>query len=214
MKAMHTLSRAAAAAAMIAATVSCGDVVRSSKAPVFLVIQKIGGVRGAATAAGTPAVPLISDVITMVTTGGTCTTVNPCPTFFNDTAVATLSLSPKDIGPAGGAGVTPSSNNQVTITHVHVTYTRTDGKNTAGVDVPFDFDTGVTVTVPTTGTVDVAFEVVRNSAKLEEPLLSLRNNGIIVSMIANITFYGTDLVGNAISATGTLQVDFGNFADQ
>jgi len=214
MKAMHTLSRVAAVAAMIAATASCGDVVRSSRAPVLLVIQKIGGVRGSATAATTPVVPLISDVITIVTTGGTCTTTNPCPTFFNDTAIATLSIAPKDIGLPTGSGVTPSSNNQVTITRVHVSFTRTDGKNVQGVDVPFEFDTAVTATVPTTGTVDVAFEVVRNSAKLEEPLLDLRNNGIILSMIANLTFSGTDLVGNAISATGTLQVDFGNFADQ
>ncbi|HUK36571.1 MAG TPA: hypothetical protein VLV86_21795 [Vicinamibacterales bacterium] len=211
MKAIHIVCRAAVAAAMVAATTSCGDVVRSSKAPVLLVINKIVGVRGASTP-GQPGVPLVSDVITMVTSGGACTTANPCPTFFNDTAVATLSLEPKDLGLAS-TPATPSSNNQVTITRVHVSYTRTDGKNQQGVDVPFEFDSGVTALVPATGSVDIPFEVVRNSAKLEEPLLDLRNNGVILSMIANLTFYGTDLVGNAISVTGTLQIDFGNFAD-
>lgn len=206
------LTRVCAAAALVAATTSCGSVVRDSKSPVFLVIQNIQGVRGASTI-NQPVVPLVSDVITMVTTGGSCTTTNPCPTFFNDTGVAVLSLSPKDIGQPG-ATVTPSSNNQVTITRVHVQFTRTDGLNQEGVTVPYSFDSAVTVTVPASGTVTVPFEVVRNSAKLDEPLLDLRTNHIIISMIANITFYGTDLVGNAISATGTLQVDFGNFADQ
>jgi hypothetical protein len=208
MKAMQTFTRAAAAAAMIAATTSCGDVVRTGRSPVLLVVQKITGVRGSNNAATTGVVPLISDVITIVTSGGTCTTANPCPTFFNDTGIATLSMSPKNIS------VAPTSNNQVTITRAHISYTRTDGLNRPGIDVPFEFDTAVTATVPTDGTIDIPFEVVRNSAKLEEPLLDLRTNRVILSMIANITFFGTDLVGNAISVSGTLQVDFGNFADQ
>jgi len=28
-----------------------------------------------------------------------------------------------------------------------------------------------------------------------------------------VTFYGTDRVGNDISVTGSIQVDFGNFGD-
>jgi len=210
MKSIRIVSPVLAAAAMVASTVSCGNVVRDGRSPVLLVVQKIAGVKGSSTAGGTAAVPLISDVVTLVTTGGTCSPTNPCPTYFNDTGVATISLASKDI-----VGLpSPTSNNQVTITRVHVQYVRTDGLSTPGVDVPFPFDTAVTVTVPPSGTVDVPFEVVRNSAKLEQPLLDLRANGIIVSTIANITFYGTDLVGNAITATGTLQVNFGNFADQ
>lgn len=212
MKAIHLISRVLTAAVMIAATTSCGSVVRSGRAPVFLVIDKIQGVRGAATP-GQPGVPLASDVITLVTTPAPCTDATPCPTIFSDTAVATLRLSPKDIG-AAGSTVAPSTNNEVTISHVHVAFRRTDGRNVEGVDVPYAFDSGATATVPASGTFDLAFEVVRNSAKLEAPLLALRTNFIIVSMIADLTFYGQDQVGNAISATGTLQVDFGNFGDQ
>ena len=208
MKAMRIVSRVFIAAGLIVSATSCGNVVRDGRSPMMLVIQSIQGIRGAATA-GTPAVPLISDVITLLTTGGVCTTAVPCPTFYNDMGTATLSLAQKDIS------VAPTSNNQVTITKVHVDFTRTDMQNPVqGVDVPFSFDSGVTITVPPTGTATATFDVVRNSAKLEEPLLALRNNNIILTMIANITFYGTDQVGNAITATGTLQVNFGNFADQ
>ena len=212
MKAIHIVSRVLAAAVMIAATTSCGSVVRSGTAPVFLVIDKIVGVRGAATP-GQPSVPLISDVISLVTTPAPCSDASPCPEFFNDTAVATLRLSLKNIGVAGTT-TTPTTNNEVTITRVHVSFTRTDGRNQEGVDVPYAFDSASTGTVPASGTIDLPFEIVRNAAKLEAPLLALRTNNIIISMIANLTFYGQDQVGNAISATGTLQVDFGNFGDQ
>ena len=212
MKATHIISRALTAAVLIAATTSCGSVVRSGRAPVFLVIDKIVGVRGASTP-GQPGVPLASDVITLVTTPAPCTDTTPCPTYFDDTGVVTLRLSPKDIGTAGTT-VTPSTNNEVTITRVHVQYTRTDGRNQEGVDVPYAFDTAATGTVPASGTIDLPFEVVRNSAKLEAPLLALRSNGIVINVIANLTFSGQDQVGNAISATGTLQVNFANFGDQ
>jgi hypothetical protein len=209
MKSIRTVIQSVTAVALVASATSCGNVVRDGRSPSFLVIQKLVGVQGSTTASGTGAIPLTSDVITMVTTGGACSPTAPCPTFFNDTGIATLSLAQKDVTSAA-----PTTNNQVTITRVHVSFVRTDGLNREGVDVPYSFDTAVTITVPISGAVDVPFEVVRNSAKLEEPLLDLRSNHIIVSMIANITFYGTDQVGNAINATGTLQVDFGNFSDK
>ena len=35
----------------------------------------------------------------------------------------------------------------------------------------------------------------------------------IINTLTTVTFYGTDLVGNDVSASGTLQLDFGNFGD-
>src|SRR5579864_697835 len=133
MKAMRIVSRVLIGAALIVSATSCGNVVRDGRSPVMLVIQTLQGVRGASTP-GTPGIPLVSDVITMVTTGGACTTASPCPTYFNDTAVASLSLAPKDIS------VAPTSNNQVTLNHVHVEFTRGDGLSQQGVDVPYAFD--------------------------------------------------------------------------
>jgi hypothetical protein len=102
----------------------------------------------------------------------------------------------------------------VTITRYRVVYRRTDGRNVQGVDVPYAFDGGVTGTVPLGGTVTLSFELVRHVAKLEPPLAQLRSNGSLIYTIADITFFGKDRVGNDIQATGSIQVDFGNFADQ
>jgi hypothetical protein len=178
---------------------------------VILVVDKLQGIRGGPTP-GAPGVPLLSDVITIITTPAPCSDTTPCPTIFDDTAVVTLRLVPKDIG-AAGTTVTPTSNNEVTITRVRVSYRRTDGRNQEGVDVPFGFDTASTVTVPPSGTADVPFEIVRHSAKSEAPLVQLKTNGTIIATIADVTAYGQDRVGNAISATGSIAINFGNFGD-
>jgi hypothetical protein len=131
---------------------------------------------------------------------------------FGDGGQAVLRLSPKDIG-SPTAPATPSSNNEVTITQVHVSYRRTDGRNTPGVDVPFGFDTAATGTVPASGTATIGFTLVRNTAKQESPLVQLKTNGVIISTIADVTLFGRDQVGNDISATGSIGIDFGNFGD-
>src|SRR5262249_21517514 len=136
-----------------------------------------------------------------------CTTQNPCPSIFSDSGTLSLSLAAKDIS----VGLT--SNNQVTITRIHVSYRRTDGRNTEGVDVPFSFDTASTGTVGISGTTSLSFIIVRNQAKEESPLVQLVNNGQLISAIADDTAYGTDVVGNAVSATGSIGVTFGNFGD-
>lgn len=204
-----TLAGALVVAAAVA-TASCGDVVRSGRAPVFLVIDSLQASRGGPTA-GTPSSTLTSDVITNVSTPAPCTTEKPCPTIFGDSGSVTLRLSPKDIGATGSAS--PSTNNEVTITRVHVAYRRTDGRNVQGVDVPYAFDTGTTGTVPASGNATLGFVLVRNTAKQESPLVQLETNGIIISTIADVTFYGRDQVGNDISATGSIGIDFGNFGD-
>ena len=110
---------------------------------------------------------------------------------------------------------TPTPTSAITLNRYHVDFRRTDGRNTQGVDVPYSFDGGITFTVPADGQVQFAFEVVRNQAKLEAPLRNLREGGgaIIISTIAEITFYGRDQVGNEVVATGTMSVNFGDFAD-
>ena len=121
----------------------------------------------------------------------------------------------KDIGTTTSPTV-PSTNNQVTVNRVHIQYIRADRPNggTQGVDVPYAFDAAATGTVPPNGNVTLTFELVRHEAKLEPPLVGLIATGEIITTIAQITFYGTDLVGNAISVTGNIQVNFGNFGDQ
>ena len=50
-------------------------------------------------------------------------------------------------------------------------------------------------------------------AKQESPLVQLISSSTSITTIAEVTFYGRDQVGNDISVTGSIQVDFGNFGD-
>ena len=196
-------------AATIAASASCGDVVRNSRAPVLIVIDTLLGAQGStpATFSGT----LSSNVQNVVTTSPPCPTgITSCATIFNDLGQASMHLALKDIGTTATAA-TPSSNNQVTITNYHVAYTRADGRNQPGVDVPYAFDGAVTATIPAASAATFSFELVRVLAKEESPLIQLVTSPTVITTIATVTFYGTDLVGNAISATGSITIEFGKF---
>lgn len=208
MKPFMSWTRLAAAAALATAAVGCGDVVRDGRSPMFLVIDQLEAARGADSKFGGT---LLSDVITNVTSPAPCKPESPCPTVFNDMGRVTLHLSPKDV--TAGTLSQPSSNNQVTIKRYHIDFRRADGRNTPGVDVPYGFDGAVTGTIPENGSSSLSFELVRHVAKEESPLVQMRDSNVIISTIAEITFYGQDLVGNEISAKGSMLVDFGNFGD-
>jgi hypothetical protein len=207
---MRNAIRLIGLSALVAASVSCGDVVRQGSSPVYLVIDLLQGVKGAVQP-GTPSSTLTSDVITNVTSPAPCTTDAPCPTIFGDNGLATLRAPLKDIGTT--TSLSPTSNNEVTITRVHVEFVRADGRNTPGVDVPYSFDNAVTGTISAGGTLSMGFELVRNVAKQESPLVQLRTSANTIAAIARVTFYGADRTGNAIQATGQLTVEFGNFGD-
>ena len=92
----------------------------------------------------------------------------------------------------------------------------TKHKNTQGVDVPYAFDGGVTFTVANAQTPSVAtFSIVRAQAKLESPLLNLAGQGgaLLISAIAEVTFFGRDQTGNDVSVTGTISINFADWAD-
>ena len=208
---MQTVTQFVLFVALTAATVSCGDVVRQGRAPVFLVIDRLEASRGGPNESefvGT----LFSDVITNVTTPAPCTEASPCPTVFADSGRVTLRLVPKDLGTATAPSVI-STNNEVTIQRYRVSYKRGDGRNSPGVDVPYGFDGGVTGTVAATGSVVLTFELVRHIAKSEAPLVQLKINPAIIATIAEVTFYGVDRVGNEVTASGNVLIEFGNFGD-
>jgi hypothetical protein len=175
------------------------------------VIDSLQARRGGGSST-TLGVPLISDVLTMVTSPAPCSATSPCPTVFNDIGQVVLRSVPKDIGNEI-APATPSSNNEITITRFRVVYRRADGRNTPGVDVPYAFDGAATGTVPPSGSLALSFEIVRHAAKMEAPLAALVFNPTIITTIAEVTFYGQDRVGNEISVSGLIQIDFGNFGD-
>jgi hypothetical protein len=198
--------------AAVGGGVSCGDVARTGRSPVYLIIGQLQGARGGGSAANQFAATLQSDVLTLITSPAPCSATSPCPTVFADPGFVVLRFNPKDLGTAP-IPPQPSLTNEVTITRYRVVYRRTDGRNTPGVDVPYGFDGGMTATIPTGGAVTVTFELVRHISKMEAPLIELVNNPNVISTIAEVTFYGHDQAGNELSVTGLMTVDFGNFGD-
>jgi hypothetical protein len=174
---------------------------------VLLVVDSFTAERGGGL---TNSAGLSSDVITNMTTPPPCSVETPCPTVFSDTGTMTVRSMPKDITVAP---LTPSYMD-VTLTRYHVSYRRADGRNTPGVDVPYSFDGGLGITIPTGGKADVVFELVRLVAKQESPLVELRYNTRIMTTIADVTLYGRDIAGNTVSVTGSITIDFGDFGDQ
>jgi hypothetical protein len=164
----------------------------------MLVVERLEAASGAddsAEFAGT----LQSDVVTVVDGNNT---------IFSDSGRVSLRLIMKDIATA------PSSINAVTVNRYRVVFRRADGRNTPGVDVPFPFDSAMTVTVLPGTTTTQAFELVRHVAKEEAPLRALRvNTSVTISTIADVTFFGRDQAGNAVSTSGSIGVIFGDFGD-
>lgn len=202
---------AALLAAAALTTSACGEVARTGRSPGYLIIDSLEGAAGIKPDEFVGNV--LSDVITniKVKIGETETLV---PTVFNDVGRGTFRIGLKNPGPAAQP-TAPSPLNAITITRYRIVFKRTDGRNTQGVDVPYAVDGGMTITVPSNGTAQGIFDLVRHAAKAEAPLRALRGNGgaQLISTIADITFFGADQSGNEVSVTGSLSVTFGDFGD-
>jgi hypothetical protein len=194
-------------AAAIAA-VSCGEVARTGRSSAFLIINSLEAASGADPSQSSTT--LNSDVETLVDSTVNGETVRT-PTVFNDPATVTFRVEMKNpVGPTS-----PGAINDITVTRYHVNYRRADGRNTPGVDVPYGFDGAFTVTVPAGGTADAAFDIVRHQNKREPPLSNMRGGGgaRLLSVIAEITFYGRDQAGNEVSVMGSMSINFADFGD-
>ena len=176
----------------------CSGSVPEGRSPAYLVIQSMEAASGAEDDKFSG--ELSSDVVTN-------------NTVFEDLALATFSLALKDIGPAG-APTSPTTNNYITLNRYRVTYRRTDGRNTPGVDVPYAFEGAGTATVSTTDAT-LVFVIVRHQAKGEAPLKDLVGGSLArtISTIADVTFYGRDQTGNDVSVTGSISVNFSDWGD-
>jgi len=106
-----------------------------------------------------------------------------------------------------------------------VTYTRSDGRNEEGVDVPQRISGALSgeVDVATSGVASLALEVVRIQQKLEPPLRNLRRDvndpgnttgggAIVISVNAEVCIFGRTLAEQVVSDCGSMQIDFGDFS--
>ena len=184
--------------------VSCGELVRASRSSTILVIERIGAAPGGSTEAPIDT-RLESDACDPGPIPGVCT-------VFPDIGRVTTRLAFKSPGTSENPA-SPTSANWVTITGYRVVYRRTDGRARGGVDVPYPFEGGMTMTTIDIGTAE--FTLVRAQAKLEQPLIALRNGGgaVRLSVIAEITFVGHDQTGAAITAQGTIGIDFADWPE-
>jgi hypothetical protein len=183
----------------------CGDFVRQGTSPSLVTVATLEGASGVTpTQFGNT---VSSDVVTYVkkTVNGAEVLV---PTIFGDPGRVTVSAAMKNPGTTQ-----PSSANSVTFTRYRVTYARADGRNTPSVDVPASFDSAVTFTVLPGSTGQATFDLVRNVAKSEAPLVGLVANQELLTIIATVTFYGQDHAGHDVAASGNIGVTFGNFGD-
>ena len=202
----HFTGRGFTAAAAVVALLfisGCGEQATQGKAPSYLQVSQLQAASGAKPQ--TYSTLLESDVVTNVKVDSMLV-----PTIYEDLGQVTLRMAMKD--PTTLIG--PSAANTITINRYHVEFVRSDGRNTQGVDVPYSFDGAMTGTISTVDT-SLSFVLVRAQAKLEAPLMALRNAGgaMVVSTIARITFYGQDQAGNAVSVTANISVNFADWGD-
>ncbi len=110
----------------------------------------------------------------------------------------------------------PSHLNAITVDRYLVSYTRSDGRNVPGVDVPYPFEGQLSATIGVGQTLDVSLTLVRAAAKMEPPLVNLhegRDVGVL-TVHAQVDFFGRDQVGHAVKATGYLTIYFANYVNE
>jgi hypothetical protein len=199
MKTLWTKKHILMGFALLAASIflpACNPLEDESRSNSILIVENITGKDMSGTDAGF----LQSDV------------VKKDNSITTDTAKATLSAKFMDPAPILGT----SQYSDIMVTRYVVSYSRTDGRNRPGADVPFPFEGSLSALVRVDSTTSVNFVIVREAAKLEAPLINLRDSayGDILNMTAKIEFYGHDLTDKAVKATGYLTVYFANYVDK
>jgi hypothetical protein len=177
------------------------DTVDNDATNVIINVVRMTGTEGGTTA-GTESDFLLSDVCFADKDHPPCS-------VFNDNGSVQMQAISKDQTQRN------SPINSVVFERYRVTFVRADGRNVPGVDVPYPFDGAVNFTVPVGGTASGSFIVVRHQAKGEPPLLQMAQSGQgLLSVIAQIDFYGHDLSGRSYKVTGYLNITFADFGNE
>ncbi len=104
----------------------------------------------------------------------------------------------------------------VIIKRYRVSFTRHDGKNKEGVDVPYTFVEDINVSVKVNTATKFSFVIVPVRAKLEPPLIRLVGGGNedVIQTTAHVTFYAEDMAGHQMEIEGNIDVYFADWADK
>jgi hypothetical protein len=196
--ARHRWARTLCALCLVTlAGAGCSETVRTGQSSAYMILERLEAAAGGAGSAATFTGVLRSDVATE-------------GSVFEDNGRVALRLAMKDVtNPTG-----PTTNNLITLNRYRVDFRRTDGRNAPGVDVPYGFEGALGMTVSPEGQTGV-FTLVRAQAKLEAPLVTLRGGGgaLVISTIADVTFFGRDQTGRDVTVTGSMSVNFADWAD-
>jgi len=190
----------AALAALVLLAPGCNPVENSTQSATLLRVTNLTG----KDLANSDVNFMLSDVLYVDPQTG-------AQSWVADVARATFSaelLDPKSINGS-------SLYNDILVTRYVVTFTRADGKNAQGVDVPYSFEGAMSVNVPIGQAATASFILVREVAKQEPPLLNLRDgkpgDGLYVT--AQVDFYGRDGANKTVKATGYLPITFANYGN-
>jgi hypothetical protein len=186
-------------AALGGGALGCSSTVRDGRSPSYLIIESLEA------SAGNEDDDFSGELSSDVSTEGS---------VFEDLGRVRFRLGMRDIG-APGSPTEPTSNNFITVNRYRVKFVRSDGRNVEGVDVPYSFDGAGTATVGVSNSTELVFVLVRAQAKWESPLRELREGGdpLMISTLAEITFYGQDQTGNDVEVMGRISVNFADWAD-
>ncbi len=208
MRAMLRAKTVVLSLSAVAMILACtAETTKQDSTNTFVTVVSMQGLRGGV--GGTTDDELNSDVCI----GGlTAFPTSGCG-IQEDQATVAMQAQPKNGIPTLG----PSYLNNIVFNRYRVTYTRADGRNVAGLDVPYPFDGVMQLLVTADATTSSAsFVIVRIQAKLEPPLKNLAGFGgaDIISALAQVDFYGTDNAGRSIMTTGYLNIHFSDWADE
>lgn len=179
-----------------------------SRGGSLLILDQLNGkgsVQGETDQEGTE---IASDVWTCDEDHQTCT-------ILNDRGVAHFRnevLNPTD--PTTGGTTGSSYFQDIQLYRVRVVYTRADGFNREGIDVPYSYDSVMASTVPVGEQLTVEFTIVRHTAKMERPLIDLLGGlgaGNVINTNTRCDFWGRDIAGNDHHVYGFIPIDFADW---
>jgi hypothetical protein len=161
---------------------------------------------------------LIAEVIGHTDTGDTADFLqsdvyeDDTSTIVADIVSATLEAklkAPESMGPG------PTYQNRIFIHTYEVRYTYVDSLNMATTSVPATFQGRLSVGIDIDSSASIEFVIVREQAKAAIPLSDIIGAipARLLQVVAQVTFYGEDIAGNPVQATGYLTIYFANYGD-
>jgi hypothetical protein len=130
-------------------------------------------------------------------------------TITADSAVVNLTATLLEPTPS----LPTSVYNDIQLERYVVTYSQPNGNKVEGRDVPYSFEGRLSALVQIGTSLDVGFIIVREVAKWEPPLVDLVDGTNVLQVTAKIDFYGKDMAGKSVKATGYLTIFFANYAN-